>query len=259
VIDTPGHVDFTVEVERSLRVLDGAVALLDASQGAEPQTETVWRQADKYGVPRLIFANKMDKIGADFFMSLDSVKARLSNKAVPIQLPIGKSDTFEGVIDLVTMKSYHFEGDKGSDVVEGEIPADMLAQAEEYRENMIDAISMFDDELAEKFLGGEEISVELIKKAIRNGTISNELYPVLCGTALGNKGVQLVLNAVVDYLPSPIDRGEMVGHNPDDSTQEVRRKPDLNEPASAIAFKIMTDPFVGTLTFVRVYSGVIKS
>ena len=259
VIDTPGHVDFTVEVERSLRVLDGAVALLDASQGAEPQTETVWRQADKYGVPRLIFANKMDKIGADFFMSLDSVKDRLSNKAIPIQLPIGKSDTFEGVVDLVTMKAYHFEGEKGVNVIEGEIPADMQAQAEEYRENMIDAISMFDDELAEKFLGGEEISVELIKKAIRNGTIQNELYPVLCGTALGNKGVQLVLNAVVDYLPSPIDRGEMVGHNPDDEKQEVRRKPDLNEPASAIAFKIMTDPFVGTLTFVRVYSGVIKS
>jgi elongation factor G len=259
VIDTPGHVDFTVEVERSLRVLDGAVALLDASQGAEPQTETVWRQADKYGVPRLIFANKMDKIGADFFMSLDSVKDRLSPKAIPIQLPIGKSDTFEGVVDLVTMKAYHFEGEKGVNVIEGEIPADMQAQAAEYRENMIDAISMFDDELAEKFLGGEEISVELIKKAIRNGTISNELYPVLCGTALGNKGVQLVLNAVVDYLPSPIDRGEMVGHNPDNETQEVRRKPDLNEPASAIAFKIMTDPFVGTLTFVRVYSGVIKS
>ena len=259
VIDTPGHVDFTVEVERSLRVLDGAVALLDASQGAEPQTETVWRQADKYGVPRLIFANKMDKIGADFFMSLDSVKARLSDKAVPIQLPIWKSDTFEGVVDLVTMKSYHFEGEKWVNVVEGEIPADMQAQAEEYRENMIDAISMFDDELAEKFLGGEEISVELIKKAIRNWTISNELYPVLCGTALGNKGVQLVLNAVVDYLPSPLDRGEMVGHHPDDDKQEVRRKPDVNEPAAAIAFKIMTDPFVGTLTFVRVYSGTIKS
>ena len=259
VIDTPGHVDFTVEVERSLRVLDGAVALLDASQGAEPQTETVWRQADKYGVPRLIFANKMDKIGADFFMSLDSVKDRLSKKAIPIQLPIGKSDTFEGVVDLVTMKSYHFEGEKWVNVVEGEIPANMQAQAEEYRENMIDAISMFDDELAEKFLGGEEISVELIKRAIRNGTIQNELYPVLCGTALGNKGVQLVLNAVVDYLPSPIDRGDMVGHNPDNEKQEVVRKPALDEPASAIAFKIMTDPFVGTLTFVRVYSGVIKS
>ena len=259
VIDTPWHVDFTVEVERSLRVLDGAVALLDGSQGAEPQTETVWRQADKYGVPRLIFVNKMDKMGADFYMSIESVAQRLSNKAIPIQLPIGKADTFEGVIDLITMKAYHFEGEKGIDVVEGEIPADMQAQAEEYREAMIDAISMFDDELAEKFLGGEEISNDLIKRAIRKGVISNELYPMLCGTALGNKGVQLVLNAVIDFLPSPLDRGEMVGHNPDKEEEEVVRKADINEPVSAIAFKIMTDPFVGTLTFVRVYSGVIKS
>ena len=259
VIDTPGHVDFTVEVERSLRVLDGAVALLDVSQGAEPQTETVWRQADKYGVPRLIFANKMDKMGADFFMSLESVEKRLSDKVVPIQLPIGKADTFEGIIDLITMKAYHFEGEKGVDVVEGEIPANMQAQAEEWREKMIDAISMFDDELAEKFLGGEEISIDLIKKAIRTGTISNQLYPMLCGTALGNKGVQLVLNAVVDFLPSPLDRGEIVGHNPDNEEEVVVRRADPNEPVSAIAFKIMTDPFVGTLTFVRVYSGTIKS
>ncbi len=259
VIDTPGHVDFTVEVERSLRVLDGAVALLDVSQGAEPQTETVWRQADKYGVPRLIFANKMDKMGADFFMSLESVEQRLSDKVVPIQLPIGKSDTFEGVIDLITMKAYHFEGEKGVDVVEGEIPADMLAQAEEWREKMIDAISMFDDELAEKFLGGEEISVDLIKKAIREGTITNQLYPMLCGTALGNKGVQLVLNAVVDFLPSPLDRKEIIGHNPDNEEEEIKRTPSETDPVSAIAFKIMTDPFVGTLTFVRVYSGTIKS
>ena len=259
VIDTPGHVDFTVEVERSLRVLDGAVALLDVSQGAEPQTETVWRQADKYGVPRLIFANKMDKMGADFFMSLESVEKRLSDKVVPIQLPIGKADTFEGIIDLITMKTYHFEGEKGVDVVEGEIPANMQAQAEEWREKMIDAISMFDDELAEKFLGGEEISIDLIKKAIRTGTISNQLYPMLCGTALGNKGVQLVLNAVVDFLPSPLDRGEIVGHDPDNEEKVVVRRADPNEPVSAIAFKIMTDPFVGTLTFVRVYSGTIKS
>ena len=259
VIDTPGHVDFTVEVERSLRVLDGAVALLDVSQGAEPQTETVWRQADKYGVPRLIFANKMDKMGADFFMSLESVEKRLSDKVVPIQLPIGKADTFEGIIDLITMKAYHFEGEKGVDVVEGEIPANMQAQAEEWREKMIDAISMFDDELAAKFLGGEEISIDLIKKAIRTGTISNQLYPMLCGTALGNKGVQLVLNAVVDFLPSPLDRGEIVGHNPDNEEEIVVRRADPNEPVSAIAFKIMTDPFVGTLTFVRVYSGTIKS
>jgi len=259
VIDTPGHVDFTVEVERSLRVLDGAVALLDVSQGAEPQTETVWRQADKYGVPRLIFANKMDKMGADFFMSLESVEQRLSDKVVPIQLPIGKADTFEGIIDLITMKAYHFEGEKGVDVVEGEIPANMQAQAEEWREKMIDAISMFDDELAEKFLGGEEISIDLIKKAIRTGTISNQLYPMLCGTALGNKGVQLVLNAVVDFLPSPLDRKEIIGHNPDNETEEVKRTPSVTDPVSAIAFKIMTDPFVGTLTFVRVYSGTIKS
>ena len=259
VIDTPGHVDFTVEVERSLRVLDGAVALLDVSQGAEPQTETVWRQADKYGVPRLIFANKMDKMGADFFMSLESVEKRLSDKVVPIQLPIGKADTFEGIIDLITMKAYHFEGEKGVDVVEGEIPANMQAQAEEWREKMIDAISMFDDELAEKFLGGEEISIGLIKKAIRTGTISNQLYPMLCGTALGNKGVQLVLNAVVDFLPSPLDRKEIIGHNPDNETEEVKRTPSVTDPVSAIAFKIMTDPFVGTLTFVRVYSGTIKS
>ena len=259
VIDTPGHVDFTVEVERSLRVLDGAVALLDVSQGAEPQTETVWRQADKYGVPRLIFANKMDKMGADFFMSLESVEKRLSDKVVPIQLPIGKADTFEGIIDLITMKAYHFEGEKGVDVVEGEIPANMQAQAEEWREKMIDAISMFDDELAEKFLGGEEISIDLIKKAIRTGTISNQLYPMLCGTALGNKGVQLVLNAVVDFLPSPLDRKEIIGHNPDNETEEVKRTPSVSDPVSAIAFKIMTDPFVGTLTFVRVYSGTIKS
>lgn len=251
--------DFTIEVERSLRVLDGAVALLDGSQGAEPQTETVWRQADKYGVPRLIFVNKMDKMGADFYMSMESVGQRLSTKAVPIQLPIGKADSFEGVIDLVTMKSYRFAGEKGVDIIEGEIPADMQAQAAEYRESMIDAISMFDDELAEKFLGGEEVSIELIKRAIRAGVIANELYPMLCGTALGNKGVQLVLNAVIDYLPSPLDRVEIIGTNPDNEEEKVVRKADIAEPVSAIAFKIMTDPFVGTLTFVRVYSGTIKS
>ena len=259
VIDTPGHVDFTVEVERSLRVLDGAVALLDGSQGVEPQTETVWRQADKYHVPRLIFVNKMDKMGADFFMSVESVAQRMSDKAVPIQLPIGKADTFEAIIDLITMKAYYFSGEKGVDVTEKEIPADMVSLAEEWREKMIDAVSMFDDELAEKFLGGEEVSIDLIKRAIRNGVCANELYPMLCGTALGNKGVQLVLNAVIDFLPSPLDRGQMIGHNPDNEEEKITRKTDLNEPVSAIAFKIMTDPFVGTLTFVRVYSGTIKS
>lgn len=259
VIDTPGHVDFTIEVERSLRILDGAVALLDGSSGVEPQTETVWRQADKYQVPRLIFVNKMDKMGADFFMAIESVAARLSEKAIPIQIPIGKADNFEAVISLVTMKKYTFQGEKGIDIVEHEIPADLLPLAEEWREKMLDTISMFDDELAEKFLGGEEIDVASIKRAIRNGTIQNELYPILCGTALGNKGVQLVLDAILDYLPSPLDRGELKGHHPDREEEEVIRKPELTEPVSAVAFKIMTDPFVGTLTFVRIYSGSIKS
>ncbi len=259
VIDTPGHVDFTIEVERSLRILDGAVALLDGSSGVEPQTETVWRQADKYQVPRLIFVNKMDKMGADFFMAIESVAARLSEKAIPIQIPIGKADNFEAVISLVTMKKYTFQGEKGIDIVEHEIPADLLPLAEEWREKMLDTISMFDDELAEKFLGGEEIDVASIKRAIRNGTIQNELYPILCGTALGNKGVQLVLDAILDYLPSPLDRGEIKGHHPDREEEEIIRKPELTEPVSAVAFKIMTDPFVGTLTFVRVYSGSIKS
>ncbi len=259
VIDTPGHVDFTIEVERSLRILDGAVALLDGSSGVEPQTETVWRQADKYQVPRLIFVNKMDKMGADFFMAIESVAARLSEKAIPIQIPIGKADSFEAIISLVTMKKYTFEGEKGIDVVEHEIPADLLPLAEEWREKMLDTISMFDDELAEKFLGGEEIDVASIKRAIRNGTVQNELYPILCGTALGNKGVQLVLDAILEYLPSPLDRGEIKGHHPDREEEEIIRKPELTEPVSAVAFKIMTDPFVGTLTFVRVYSGSIKS
>jgi elongation factor G len=259
IIDTPGHVDFTVEVERSLRVLDGAVALLDGSQGVEPQTETVWRQADKYHVPRIILVNKMDKLGADFYMSVDSIKERITDKGVVMQLPIGQADEFSGIIDLMKMKMFTFSGDHGLVVTENEIPADMQAKAEQYREEMIDKVSMFNDELAEKFLGGEEISIELIKKAIRTGVVANALYPIFCGSALGNKGVQLVLDAVVDYLPSPLDRGEMHGHDVDDETKVLVRKPATNEPASAIAFKILTDPFVGTLTYVRVYSGIVKS
>ncbi|MCF7835339.1 elongation factor G [Candidatus Gracilibacteria bacterium] len=259
IIDTPGHVDFTVEVERSLRVLDGAVTLLDGSQGVEPQTETVWRQADKYGVPRIIFVNKMDKLGADFYMSVESIKSRITDKGVVIQLPVGQADEFSAIIDILKMKMYSFEGEKGEKEIENEIPENMLAKVNEYREILIDKVSMFDDELAEKFLGGEEISIELIKRAIRNGTINNELYPILCGSALGNKGVQLVLDAVIDYLPTPLDRGTMKGLDPDDETKILERKPDDNEAVSAIAFKIMTDPFVGILTFVRVYSGVIKS
>lgn len=187
IIDTPGHVDFTVEVERSLRVLDGAVALLDSSQGVEPQTETVRRQADKYGVPRIIFANKMDKLGADFYMSVDSIKSRITDKGVVLQLPVGQADEFTAVIDLLKMKMYTFEGNMGIDQIEHDIPADMLEKAKKYREEMIDKVSMFDDELAEKFLAGEELSIELIKKAIRHGTIHSELYPILCGSALGNK------------------------------------------------------------------------
>ena len=259
IIDTPGHVDFTIEVERSLRVLDGAVALLDGQAWVEPQTETVWRQADKYNVPRMIFVNKMDKMGADFYNSVETIKERLTDKAIPIELPNGASDTFAGVVNLVNMKYYTFDGEKWVNVVENEIPAELQAKAEEYREALIDRVSIYDDELAEKYLEGEEIPVDLLKKAIRIWTCSGDLFPVMCGSALGNKWVQLMIDAVVDFLPSPLDRGEIVGTDPDDPEKELTRKSDVNQPASAIAFKIMTDPFVGTLTYVRVYSGVIKS
>ncbi len=259
IIDTPGHVDFTVEVERSLRVLDGAVALLDWSQWVEPQTETVWRQADKYWVPRIIFINKMDKLGADFYMSVESVKSRITDKWIPLQLPVWQADEFKAIIDLLRMKMYTFEWAHWENEVEHEIPADMLEKSKIYREALIDKVSMFDDELAEKFLWWEEISIELIKKAIRKWTISSQLYPIFCWSALGNKWVQLGLDAVIAYLPSPLDRWSMKWVDPDDLTKIIERKPDDNEPVSAIAFKIMTDPFVGTLTFVRVYSGVIKS
>ena len=259
IIDTPWHVDFTVEVERSLRVLDGAVALLDSSQGVEPQTETVWRQADKYGVPRIIFANKMDKLGADFYMSIESIASRITDKAVVLQLPVGQADEFEAIIDLLTMKMYTFQGDHGIDTIEHEIPADMMEKVKKYKEEMLDKLSLFDDELAEKFLAGEDISIEVIKRAIRHWTIHNNLYPVLCGSALGNKGVQQMLDAVIDYLPCPLDRGSMKGLDPDDENIILERKPNDTDPVSAIAFKIATDPFVGTLTFVRVYSGIIKS
>jgi len=259
IIDTPGHVDFTIEVERSLRVLDGAVALLDWSQWVEPQTETVWRQADKYNVPRVIYVNKMDKLGADFYMSVDSIKSRITDKGVVVQLPVGQADEFKAVIDLLKMKMYTFEWNMWIEVKEHEIPADMLAKSQEYREAMIDKVSMFDDELAEKFLGGEEISIDLIKRAIRNWVISTQLYPIMCGSSLGNKGTQLMLDAVVDYFPSPLDRGAMKGHDVNDEEKIIERNPDDKEPVSAIAFKILTDPFVGTLTYVRVYSGVIHS
>ncbi len=259
IIDTPGHVDFTIEVERSLRVLDGAVALLDASQGVEPQTETVWRQADKYHVPRLIYVNKMDKLGANFYNSLESIKDRMTEKGVAIQIPNGAADTFAGVINLINMKYYTFEGDKGIDVIEHEIPAELQAKAEEYREIMLDKVSIFDDELAEKFLEGAEISEELIKRAIRKGTITSDIHPILCGSSLGNKGTQLMLDAVCDFLPCPLDIGAIEGEDVDNAEKKLSRKPSNDEPIAAIAFKILTDPFVGTLTYVRVYSGIVKS
>lgn len=258
IIDTPGHVDFTVEVERSLRVLDGGVAVFDGSQGVEPQSETVRRQADRYGVPRIAFVNKMDKLGADFQMSVDSIYEKLTKKAIPIQIPYGQANEFKGIIDIILMKLYTFEGDHGETQIESEIPAEMSDAAEMAREDMLDKLSSFDDELAEKFLEGAEISVDLIRRAIRAGVVKNELYPVLCGSALRNAGVQLVLDAVLYYLPSPIDRGAIKGINPD-TGEETSREPGKNQPAAAIAFKIMTDPFVGTLTYVRVYSGVIRT
>lgn len=258
IIDTPGHVDFTVEVERSLRVLDGAVAIFDAKMGVEPQSETVWRQADKYHVPRICFVNKMDKMGANFFYSVGTMIERLKANAVPIQLPIGAEDTFNTIIDLVTMKATRYHNDEGTDLEVIEIPADHLDQAQEYRDKLIEALSDFDEEVMEKYLNGEEVSVEELKKAIRKSTINNEIVPVLCGTAYKHKGVRLVLDAVVDYLPNPLDVPQMKGFDPD-TNEEIVREPSDEAPLAALAFKIMTDPFVGKLTFFRVYSGVLES
>ncbi|MBU2524274.1 elongation factor G [Patescibacteria group bacterium] len=258
IIDTPGHVDFTAEVERSLRVLDGGVCVFDGSQGVEPQSETVWRQADKYDVPRMAFINKMDKTGADFYMSLNSIHDRLSKKAVAIQLPIGAESTFEAIIDLIQMKAYKFEGDKGENIVEIPIPEDMNDQVKEYRDKMIECISENDETLMEKYLEGAELSVEELRAGLRKATINNDIYPVLCGTALQNKGSQLVLNAVAYFLPSPLDVPPMEGKNPTTEAIEIR-KPSSDEPFSALAFKIATDPFVGKLTFFRVYSGKLES
>ncbi|MCI0469136.1 MAG: elongation factor G [Nitrospirae bacterium] len=259
IIDTPGHVDFTIEVERSLRVLDGAVAVFDSVAGVEPQSETVWRQANKYGVPRIAFMNKMDRVGADFFMSVESMADKLGARPVPIHIPIGKEDKFRGPIDIVKMKAYFFDDEAlGSEYVEAEIPQEYMAQAKEYREKMIEAIADVDEVLMGKYLAGEEIKVEEIKKALRKGTISLEITPVVCGTAFKNKGVQMLLDAVIDYLPSPLDIPPVTGKLPND-TVEVQRKASDSEPFSALAFKIMTDPFVGQLTFARVYSGVLSA
>ncbi|MBF0715557.1 elongation factor G [Gemelliphila palaticanis] len=258
IIDTPGHVDFTVEVERSLRVLDGAVAVLDAQSGVEPQTETVWRQATTYGVPRIVFINKMDKTGADFFYSVGTLHDRLQANAHPIQIPIGAEENFEAVIDLLEMKAIYNEGTKGETIRVAEIPAEYQEKAEEYREKLVEAVAETDEELMEKYLGGEELSIAEIKAAIRRATCKVEFYPVVCGSAFKDKGVQAMLDAVVEYLPSPLDVPAIKGVNPD-TDEEVERHSSDEEPFSALAFKVMTDPYVGKLTFFRVYSGILSS
>lgn len=258
IIDTPGHVDFTAEVERSLRVLDGGVAVFDGSQGVEPQSETVWRQADKYNVPRIAFVNKMDKTGGDFYMSLESIHDRLSKDAVAIQLPIGEEGDFNGVVDLVAKKAYTFEGSHGEQIKEIDIPADLESKAEEYRGILMEKVAECDESLLDAFLESGTLTDEQLIQGIRKGTTSGQIYPVLCGSSLKNVGVQLVLNAVVAYLPSPLDIPASTGTNPNTDAEEVR-KADNSEPLSALGFKIATDPYVGKLTFVRVYSGVLQS
>jgi len=264
IIDTPGHVDFTVEVERSLRVLDGAVAVFDGKEGVEPQSEQVWRQADKYNVPRICFVNKMDKIGADFYFSVRTMEERLGANAIPIQLPIGSESEFSGVIDLVEMKAKVWSADaklgEKYDVLElSSLPADLQEKADEYRTKLLEAVAETDEALLEKYVGGEELSVEEIKAALRKLTINSEAYPVLCGSAFKNKGVQPMLDAVIDYLPSPLDVPPAVGHVPGKEDEEIERKPSTDEPFSALAFKVATHPFFGKLTYVRVYSGSIES
>ncbi len=259
IIDTPGHVDFTIEVERSLRVLDGAVAVFDSVQGVEPQSETVWRQADKYRVPRIAFMNKMDRIGADFYGGVQTIVDRLGANPVPIQLPIGREADYKGSIDLVTMKAYVYDDETlGAKYKVEDIPADLLDQAKEYREKMIDKVAEHDEQAMERYLNGESLSADEIKRAIRAGTINMKLTPVICGSAFKNKGVQQLLDAVVDYLPSPLDIPPVVGVEPAGS-KEVKRSASDDEPFAALAFKIMTDPFAGQLTFFRVYSGTLKT
>ena len=259
IIDTPGHVDFTVEVERSLRVLDSAVTVLDAQSGVEPQTETVWRQATTYGVPRLVFVNKMDKVGADFQYSVGTIRDRLQANTHPVQIPIGAEDNFSGIIDLVEMKAHLYPNDLGTDIETVEIPEEHMERAVEAREALIEGLADVNEDVMEKYLGGEEFSVEELKAAIRQATLDVVFYPALCGTAFKNKGVQLLLDAVVDYLPSPLDVKPIVGHKVDDEEEEYIAKPDDSEPFAALAFKVMTDPFVGKLTFFRVYSGTLDA
>ena len=257
IIDTPGHVDFTVEVQRSLRVLDGAIALLDANAGVEPQTETVWRQATEYNVPRMIFANKMDKIGADFQFTLDTIKSRLGVNYAPIQWPIGAEDQFNGIVDLLTRKAYHYDGEEHENATEIEIPADMVDLVETKRTDLIEKAAEFDDALMEKYLNGEELAIEDIKKAIRKGVLAAKFFPVMCGSALSNIGIKLALDNVIDYLPSPTDIPAIECFDKDGN--DVWRHPSDSEPFTAMAFKIMTDPFVGRLAFFRVYSGCLMS
>jgi elongation factor G len=259
IIDTPGHVDFTIEVERSLRVLDGAVAAFDSVQGVEPQSETVWRQADKYQVPRIAFMNKMDRIGAEFFASVQSIIDRLGANPVPIQIPIGREGEYRGTVDLVKMKGFFYDDETlGAKYVVGDIPENLVEQAKEYREKMIDAVAEFDEQVMEKYLNGHSLTEEEIKRAIRAATIAMKVTPVLCGSAFKNKGVQQLLDAVVDYLPSPLDIPPVKGIDPN-TGKEVERKPDDSDPFSALAFKMMTDPFAGQLVFFRVYSGTLKT
>ena len=261
IIDTPGHVDFTVEVERSLRVLDGAVAVFDGKEGVEPQSETVWRQADKYNVPRICFVNKMDKLGADFYFTVKTIIDRLGAKPVVIQLPIGAESDFAGVVDLVEMRALTWRGDveMGAKYTIEEIPADLKAKADEYRAMLIEAVADTSEELMEKFFNGEELTVAEIKQGLRHLTINSLAYPVLCGSAFKNKGVQPMLDAVIDYLPSPLDVPSVEGGDPRDEEKRLTRKPDVNEPFAALAFKVMTHPFFGRLTYIRVYSGKVDS
>ena len=257
IIDTPGHVDFTVEVERSLRVLDGSVAVFCAKGGVEPQSEAVWRQADKYGVPRMAFVNKMDITGADFFRVVKMMKDRLKANAVPVQLPIGSEDKFQGIIDLMEMKAYFYRDDLGENIEMLDIPADMVELAEEYRHNMMESIAESDEVLMEKYLEGEELNVVELKAALRKATIHNVIVPVLCGSSYKNKGVQKMLDAVIDFMPSPLDVDAIKGI--DEEGNEIDRPASDELPFSSLAFKIMTDPYVGKLTFFRVYSGTLES
>ncbi len=259
IIDTPGHVDFTAEVERSLRVLDGGVVIFDGVAGVESQSETVWRQADKYQVPRIAFINKMDRMGADFYFDMDTIHQRLTKDAYPIQLPIGAAETFQGVVDLIEQKAYYYQDDLGVKIEEKEVPAELSEKVEEYRSKMIEAIVENDEELMHKYLEGENISVDELKGALRKGVIANSIVPVLCGSALKNKGVQLLLDAVNYYLPSPVDIDPPVGHDPEDEKKEIPLQVGDDQPVVGLAFKVATDPYVGRLTFYRVYSGTLKS